>query len=148
MPIARLLMLSDFNLFDLAFQLLNACAQLAAKTYSLDIPCSSPPMPSIKIRRNLCKYLTIGSVWIRSFVRSLKALRRYRCSRRFSRSARAACGAAVTIFPIRHLKTIYRQNYRKAFSLVFSALEFSLNQFFTNKPTELPCFDITHPRGI
>ncbi len=41
-----------------------------------------------------------------------------------------------------------RQNYRKAFSLVFSALEFSLNQFFANKPTELPCFDITHPRGI
>ena len=45
LPIARLLMLSDFNLFDLAFQLLNACAQLAAKTYSLDIPCSSPPYP-------------------------------------------------------------------------------------------------------
>ena len=41
-------------------------------------------------------------------------------------------------FLIRHLKTTYRQNYRKAFSLVFSALEFSLNQFFANKPTELP----------
>ncbi|WP_177388419.1 hypothetical protein [uncultured Campylobacter sp.] len=51
-------------------------------------------------------------------------------------------------FLIRHLKTTYRQNYRKAFSLVFSALEFSLNQFFANKPTEFPCFDITHPRGI
>lgn len=66
----------------------------------------------------------------------------------FFHSARAAYVAAVTIFLIRHLKTTYRQNYRKAFSLVFSALEFSLNQFFANKPTEFPCFDITHPRGI
>ena len=66
----------------------------------------------------------------------------------FFRSARAACVATVTIFLIRHLKTTYHQNYRKAFSLVFSASEFSLNQFFANKPTELPCFDITHPRGI
>ena len=49
---------------------------------------------------------------------------------------------------IRHLKTTYRQNYWKDFSLVFSALEFSLNQFFANKPTEFPYFDITHPRGI
>jgi len=56
----------------------------------------------------------------------------------FFRSARAACVAAVTIFLIRHLKTTYRQNYRKAFNLVFSDLEFSLNQFFANKPTELP----------
>ena len=63
-------------------------------------------------------------------------------------SARAAYVAAVTIFLIRHLEITYRQNYRKAFSLVFSALEFSLNQFFANKPTELPCFDIIHPRGI
>ena len=61
----------------------------------------------------------------------------------FFSSARAAYVAAVTI-----LKTTYRQNYRKAFSLVLSALEFSLNQFFANKPTEFPCFDITHPRGI
>ena len=78
-------------------------------------------------------------VWIRSFVRSLKALRRYRCSRCFSRSAHAACVATVTIFLIRHLKTTYHQNYRKAFSLVFSALGFSSNKFFANKPTEFPC---------
>jgi hypothetical protein len=61
LPIAQLLILSDFNLFTFTFRLLNACAQLAAKTYSLDMPCSSPPIPSIKIRRNLCGYLTAGS---------------------------------------------------------------------------------------
>ncbi|WP_298028436.1 hypothetical protein [uncultured Campylobacter sp.] len=77
-----------------------------------------------------------------------KALRRYTNARHFFCSARAAYVAAVTIFSDTTLKTTYRQNYRKAFSLVFSDLEFSLNQFFANKPTELPCFDITHPRGI
>lgn len=77
-------------------------------------------------------------VWMLSFIRSLKPLRRYTNARHFFCSARAAYVAAVTIFLIRHLKTTYHQNCRKAFSLIFSALEFSLNQFFA-KPTELPC---------
>ena len=53
-------MLSDFNLFAFTFRLLDACMQLAAKTYLLDMPVARPLMPLIKIRRNLCGYLTAG----------------------------------------------------------------------------------------
>lgn len=92
------------------------------------MPVARPLMPLIKIRRNLCGYLTAGSFGCDL---SYEAQKRYADTdaHHFFCSARAAYVAAVTIFLIRHLKTTYRQNYRKAFSLVFSALEFSLVSF-------------------
>lgn len=83
-----------------------------------------------------------------SFIRSLKRYADILMRAIFFALCALPTSLQSQFYLIRHLKTTYRQNYRKAFSLIFSALEFSLNQFFANKPTELPCFYITHPRGI
>ncbi len=79
-------------------------------------------------------------VWIRSFFHMKpKALRQYRCSHHFFLLCALPNVAAVTIFSDATLKDNLSPKLPKSFQPCFFALEFSLNQFFANKPTEPPC---------